>query len=205
MTIREIHQIIEGTGFYFDKYDSFSSYGNPMKRINHDILINEEKGIYLSAREKRDKWKIFKMPQEPTGYIIPLELEPMTLTEIMTSLETHQISVSDSITDMELAFSINGGKDMRNIWETGFTIKDNNGKNVEITPEMLIEINKQIKIQRSYDIVACHVSYPNCSDEQLLAVAEKVEAYESENAGNDEYDAIVNILGSNVIENDLEL
>lgn len=103
MTIREINRIIEGTGFRFGEYDSFSSWDTPMKRVNHDVLINDEKGIYLSAREERDKWKIFKIPPDTTDYLMPLELEPMPLAEIINGLETHQISMRDSIPDMELA------------------------------------------------------------------------------------------------------
>lgn len=84
---------------------------------------------------------------------------------------------------------------MKNIWTEGLTVSDDGGTPVEITPTMLSEINRRMKVQNGYDILSVFVAEPKCTEEQLLAISEKLDEILNCDSGDSERAACIKVLG----------
>ena len=85
---------------------------------------------------------------------------------------------------------------MKNIWTEGLTICDDGGVPVEITPSMLSEIYRRIKIQNGHDILSVFVAADGYSEEQLIAISEKLSEILNCDSGDSERAACAKVLGN---------
>lgn len=84
----------------------------------------------------------------------------------------------------------------KDIWTDGFFLaSERNGSAIEITPSMLSEIYRQMKIQDGKNIVAVY-SEKEFSDEEYIAVKEALDDIQSADSGDDEYQACIKALGA---------